>query len=140
MHSNDDVDVPAADRPLALLQPRAAQLLVVLVLDRQHPERCHLLSFTNGRAPAVELCEISGSGMWQLQAPTPDVESHPTESRRSSRTRGAMGADLHDRLRESIVTVVGTGRSGSQLYFLLAGLGVGRLRLIDADVRLLLPG
>ncbi|MFN7866792.1 MAG: hypothetical protein ACK5TX_05265, partial [Planctomyces sp.] len=69
MHS--DGEVPAADRLLALLQPRAAQLLVVLVLDRQHPERCHLLSFTNGRAPGVELCEISGSGMLQLQARTP---------------------------------------------------------------------
>lgn len=134
MHS--DGEVPTADRLLALLQPRAAQLLVVLVLDRQHPERCHLLSFTNGRAPAVELCEISGSGMLQLQARTPAAASHPAESRRSSRTRGALGADLHDRLRASIVTVVGAGRSGSQLCFLLAGLGVGRLRLIDADVLL----
>jgi len=133
---NSDGTVPAADRLLALLQPRAGQVLVVLVLDRQHPERCHLLSFMNGRASAVELCEISGAGMLQLKARAAAPDTVAPDARRRSRTSGALGADLYDRLRQSIVTVVGAGRSGSQLCFLLAGLGVGRLRLIDADVLL----
>ncbi len=131
-----DGHFPAADQLLALLQPRAAQVLVVLVLDRQHPDRCLLCSFTNGRTGAVELCEISGTGMLQLRASVPTATSRAEDLRRSSRTRGALGTELHDRLRRSIVTVVGAGRSGSQLCFLLAGLGVGRLRLIDADVLL----
>lgn len=134
MHSEDTV--PTADRLLALLQPQAAQVLVVLVLDRQHPARGHLFSFTHGRANSVELCEISGAGMLQLRARPPAASSGATKLRRHSRTQGALGTDLHDRLRDSIVTVVGAGRSGSQLCFLLAGLGVGRLRLIDADVLL----
>ena len=129
-------DVPASEDLLALLQPQASQVLVVLVLDRQHSDRCYVFSFTGGRVRAVELCEISGAGMLQLRLRQPVAALRAEETRRPSRTRGALGADLHDRLRESIVTVVGAGRSGSQLCFLLAGLGVGRLRLIDADVLL----
>lgn len=114
------------------LQPRPTQTLVVLMLDRSNPERCQVVSVSRGQITPIDACEVIGSGMLKMKCRP--MESHPLDARRSSRTRGALGNELHDRLREATVTVVGTGRNGSQTCFLLAGLGVGRLRLVDADV------
>ena len=128
---SDDVS-PDMNAIIADLQPRPTQTLVVLVLERSHPDRCHLIRIEQQTMMPLHVCEIIGSGMLTLRTVTTD--RHPLDERRSSRTRGALSEDLHDRLRESTVTVIGTGRNGSQMCFLLAGLGIGRLRLIDADV------
>lgn len=122
------------ERLISGLQPRAAQTLVLLILDRGVPEACQMLLWHAGRLQPLDSCEIVGSGMLRMErdAEVPSV----SDERRSSRTRGAIGTQLHDRLRSATVTIVGTGRSGSQLSFLLAAAGVGRLRLVDADVLL----
>lgn len=122
------------DRLISGLQPRASQTLVLLLLDRQLPEACLLLLWHAGTLHPLDSCDIAGAGMLRLERHV-ESASAPDE-RRSSRTRGALGAQLHDRLRAATVTIVGTGRSGSQLGFLLAAAGVGRLRLVDADVLL----
>ena len=120
------------DQILCDLQPRPTQLLVVLLLNRSLPERCRLVKVEHGKITPVDSCEIVGLGMLKLQGSPPGIEH--LDVRRSSRTRGALGEALHDRLRGSTVTVVGLGRNGSQMCFLLAGLGIGRLRLIDGDI------
>ena len=122
------------ERLISGLLPRASQTLVLLILDRQVPETCQMLLWHAGTLQPLDACEIVGSGMLRLEQHN-EVDSLPDE-RRSSRTRGAMGAQLYDRLRSATVTIVGTGRSGSQLSFLLAAAGVGRLRLLDADTLL----
>jgi hypothetical protein len=52
---------------------------------------------------------------------------------RDSRTRGALGERVADRLRTATVTLVGAGRNGTQMAQQLAALGVGRLRILDPD-------
>jgi molybdopterin/thiamine biosynthesis adenylyltransferase len=52
---------------------------------------------------------------------------------RDSRTRGALGARVAERLRRATVTLVGAGRNGTQLAQQLASLGIGRLRILDPD-------
>lgn len=120
------------DQIVGILQPRPSQTLVVLLLERSAPERCRLAQVSQGQITSIDVCEVIGSGMLKLRSRP--IATHPLDERRSSRTRGALGDELHDRLREATVTVVGVGRNGSQMCFLLAGLGIGRLRLVDADV------
>jgi len=122
------------ERLIAVLQPRASQTLVLLLLDQEHPDACRLLFWHAGTLHPLDSCEIVGAGMVRLDRHAGSALS--TDEGRSSRTRGALGAPLHDRLRSATVTIVGTGRSGSQLSFLLAATGIGRLRLVDADVLL----
>lgn len=52
---------------------------------------------------------------------------------RWSRTRGALGPEIHDRLRRLSVGILGCGRSGSLIARNLARLGVRRLVLADPD-------
>src|SRR5690606_15110799 len=94
--------------------------------------RCRIFACEDGSVVPLDACELVGAGMLRLESSL--SISQPVDELRASRTRGALGAGLHDRLRQTTVTVVGLGRSGSQLCFQLASVGVGRLRLLDADI------
>lgn len=113
------------------LQPLPSQLMVVLLLDRDNPSRFQLLALERGNLIKIDACEIIGQGMLTLR----NEAVEPTSPQlRSSRTRGALGDEFYQRLQDMTVTVIGLGRTGSQVCFTLAGLGVGRLRLVDRDV------
>lgn len=51
-----------------------------------------------------------------------------------SRTIDLLGQDSHDRLRESLVVVVGLGGVGSHVVTAMARAGIRRFRIVDADV------
>lgn len=53
---------------------------------------------------------------------------------RWSRTAGAITPAVLTKLRHATVTIVGAGRNGSLLAWELAALGVGQLRIVDADI------
>jgi hypothetical protein len=55
------------------------------------------------------------------------------QAERWSRTAGALGAEVFERVRRLRVTLVGAGRNGTLCAQQLAALGVARLRLVDGD-------
>ena len=51
-----------------------------------------------------------------------------------SRTIDLLGHELHDRLQESFVVIIGLGGVGSHVVTALARAGVRRFRIVDGDV------
>jgi hypothetical protein len=128
---------------LPTLQVRPGQQVVVVVLPAGGESAVQAF-WTDGLVvhPLASLVVV-GAGQRPLQPATneprpaaPLLEAavpHQT-SLRHSRTAGGLGEALFARLRHQTVTVVGLGRLGWQAAFGLAGMGIGQLRLIDADV------
>lgn len=112
------------------------QTMIWLNLDQNNPALWSVSILRHGKWVALTDTHIIGSGMLRLSpssvSPDRSVNAYSTE--RWSRTRGVLGDDVFDRLQNSTVTVVGAGRNGSQLAFQLAAVGVGTLRLFDADI------
>jgi hypothetical protein len=81
--------------------------------------------------PLDEL-RLVGPGMHRLAVNRgPDESSLPAE--RWSRSRGALGEQVWQKVRASRVAVIGASRNGSVTAFTLAMLGVRSLVLIDPD-------
>jgi hypothetical protein len=116
------------------IAPKQSQRLVVVVLSRREAGRWDAVLYDRGRCVPVDLLVIAGSGMLTMRRDPLEVAPSDERARlRSSRTAGALGSEVHDRLSRSCATVVGAGRLGSLLAFHLAGMSIGRLRLIDPD-------
>jgi ThiF family len=76
---------------------------------------------------------LVGAGMHRLPLHAAALEVEVEVPQRWSRTAGALGQDVWQRLVRLTYGVVGAGRTGSALAELLVGLGVRRLILIDPD-------
>lgn len=92
------------------------------------------------RWQSVERCELSGAAM--LQLPLKDQKSTATTEHlsmlsdpqgRYSRMAGAMGAEVLQRLQQSLFAIVGAGRTGSLLAHSLTRMGANVL-IIDPDI------
>jgi molybdopterin/thiamine biosynthesis adenylyltransferase len=110
------------------LDPERREALDVCILDRGHP-------FTPDRVRFV------GAGLLTLPEhgddPVEALDALPAakafHEARASRTRGALGGELHDRLGRAELLVVGAGGGGSELARQLAAVGPRRLVVLDPD-------
>ncbi len=118
------------------LQPLPTQCWIALVLGLGREsdgwsgmivERGESRQLPNWRvvAPGMLSFACDGSGSEELQ----DAES----SERWSRTRGALGNDVVEKLRSAKVGIVGAGRNGTALAWELAALGFKKMVLADPD-------
>lgn len=112
------------------------QTMFLLNLNQDDPTKWKLSVLRHGCWTVVNEIRIVGSGMLNLFPH--DVVRMPVfdsyAAIRYSRTRGVLGDTVVQQIRNSVVTIIGAGRNGSQLAFHLAALGVGTLRLFDHDV------
>ena len=125
--------------------PLPPDCLGVLLLGRNQ-QRGRALGAV--RLPAQDLTPVHslrlvGPGMLRInlqRAPWPEwssqagEEPHQDLSERWSRTIGALGFDVWQRLIGLRYAIVGLGRTGSSLALALARLGVQHLTLIDPDL------
>lgn len=129
-----------AGRPSPLdISPFAAlnwQTMIWLNLDQNNPALWSVSILRHGKLVALTDTHIIGTGMLRLRPSSvpPDRSVNSYSAERWSRTRGVVGDEVFHRLQNSTVTLIGAGRNGSQLAFQLAALGVGTLRLFDADI------
>lgn len=122
-----------ARRWLRQIQPRKSQVAAVLVLSAEHRDQWDAAVTDQGQVSAVDGVRVVGPRMLNL---THSTASEPPKSvqDRFSRTIGALQEDVWRRLYDTHVTLVGSGRNGSQMAWQLAGVGVHHLTLIDEDV------
>ena len=129
----DDLTLPRAlpNGYLALLQigvgERRGQA-AGLVQFGDRPEPLHLVKTVG---PGMHTLMLEGHG---LQRSASDVEGGPGAQERWSRTIGALGMDVWQRLCRLRYGVIGNGRTGSIVARSLAHLGARRLTLIDPDI------
>lgn len=110
------------------------QTMIWVTLDASRPGFWRAIVRRHGRLDSLAEIDIIGTGMVRLL--TSDAAGSPerlVDDNRWSRTRGPLGEVSFRRLRKSTVTVVGAGRNGTLAAFQLASLGVGTIRLMDAD-------
>lgn len=123
------------DDLLERIDPPGAQLLVLLLIARDDRGRLSATMHSHGKTEHVDEVRFIGPGMVTVgEATAPGKSDDAVSTERWSRTAGALGDAVTRRLRQATVTLVGAGRTGSQLAFQLSALGVGRLRIIDPDV------
>lgn len=117
------------------LRPRASQRVIVVSLLRGHDRQAwDGAVFEEGRVFPLSGLRVVGPGALHLERhPTPDEELTKVQAARWSRTVGAVGSRVFERIRRATVTLIGAGRTGSMLAFHLTALGVGRLRIVDGD-------
>lgn len=123
------------DNLLERIHLPSAQLLVLLLIARDDRGQLSATIHSHGKTERVDEVRFIGPGMITVaertRLGTPD---DAWSAERWSRTTGALGETVTRRLRQATVTLVGAGRTGSQLAFQLSALGVGRLGIIDPDV------
>lgn len=111
------------------------QTMFWLNLNQETPSNWNLSVLRQGKWTTVSEVRIVGRDMLRLcpaeSTVPPSIDNYSLT--RWSRTRGVIGDSAWNQLRESIVTVIGAGRNGTQMAFQLAALGVGTIRLMDAD-------
>jgi molybdopterin/thiamine biosynthesis adenylyltransferase len=118
------------------LRPRAAQLSAIVLLGAdKDPGAWDGLVVQGNRTQPLAALRVVGSGMLRAdrQPPQPDADLTPAALTRWSRTRGALGDAVWQRVRRSHVALFGASRTGSIAAFQFAALGVGRLLLCDPD-------
>lgn len=121
---------------LQRIKPRPGQLLAVLLLGMGAARRRWDGAVADGdRMEALAGIRIPGTRMIQAarRADRPAART-PAEWTRWSRTRGALGDDVWQKVRAARVAVIGASRNGSLLAWMLAAVGVERLLLVDPDV------
>ncbi|MEO8495993.1 MAG: ThiF family adenylyltransferase, partial [Planctomycetota bacterium] len=126
-----DFSLPTFDirRFIAQLAPRPSQTLLVLLVDESNHAHWDARVFRRGTLHAVGQVVVVGPEMLIL-----DRDKQATEADdRWSRTRGALGVRVANKIRKSEITLIGAGRNGSAAAFQFASLGVSRLRIIDGD-------
>jgi hypothetical protein len=120
---------------LRRLQPRPGQLLVVALLGLGEGRRRWNGLVAQGDAvqPLVAV-RVVGRGMIRaFRQADATAERTPAELLRWSRTRGALGDAVCQKIRSASVALIGASRSGSLLAWMLAAVGVERLLLVDPD-------
>lgn len=113
--------------------PRRSQRLAVVVVNGQDKGQWDAAVFDRGQSRQVADLEIVGAGGFSTNGRGEATVADQKARDRASRTIGALGLREFRRLRSSRVTLIGSGRLGSQLAFQLVALGVRHLRLIDPD-------
>lgn len=120
---------------LEQLRPRRTQLLAAGLVGLG-PQRAgwNGAVIENGLLRPLEAIRVVGARM--LRAGRRASEPQPmdaTGSARWSRTRGALGEPLWNKVAASRVLLIGAGRNGSALAFQLVALGIRSLSLADPD-------
>ena len=120
------------------IQPGHGQTVVVLVIHAaRESEPCawDAAVWNNERKLSpLDSVRISGPGLLKLDRHASSQAIPSDELSRWSRTIGVLGEETFCKLRELSVTLIGAGRNGSLVAMQLATLGIGHLRLVDADV------
>jgi molybdopterin/thiamine biosynthesis adenylyltransferase len=121
---------------IAQIQPRPAQCLAVAIVGIGRDQDGWDGAVTlGGRSVPLSALRVVGPGMIRADrdAEPPDADDDPATLERWSRARGALGDAVWHRLRTAHVALFGASRTGSNMAFLLAALGVRRLLLCDPD-------
>ncbi len=128
----ESVEGQDAQRMLLRFGPRPGQLVAALRLGRGPAAGGWLGSVHEyGRYFRLDEIQLVGPGMRRATLEAADPESPSDE--RWSRTRGALGDDVWQKVRRSRVAVIGASRNGSIAAFTFAMLGVRSLVLMDPD-------
>ncbi|NLS98222.1 MAG: hypothetical protein GXX96_39335 [Planctomycetaceae bacterium] len=122
---------------VARLRPRAAQLLVVALIGigDDHTGWDGMVVQGENRVPLGTI-RVIGPGMVRADREPPsavDGDMTSTALLRWSRSRGALGDAVWQKVRTAKVALFGASRSGSILALQLAALGVSRVLLCDPD-------
>jgi len=124
-------------RLVSEFEPSSSQVVVGLVLGSGSAAgRWVGLIWESGETRVLDGFRLVGPGMRRVTLESPP---HDTASKaevlhgRSSRTRGALGQEVWQRVRSSRVAIIGAGRNGSAAALTLTMLGVAGIVLIDAD-------
>lgn len=125
-----------ASRWIERLQPLPTQLLALALVgmgpDRSSWDGCVV---ENGQVERLDAIRVVGPGMMCLRRPANSEWIDPTKEdlERWSRTRGALGDAVWNKVAESRVLLIGAGRNGSAMAFQLAALGIRALTIVDPD-------
>jgi hypothetical protein len=117
--------------------PLGAQSLAALVVQRNQQlvgGWDAAMRTPEGQIVEIDRVRVSGPGLLKLGRRPTITELTDEQARRWSRTIGVLGLEAFHRLREMTITIVGAGRTGSLMAAQLVAIGVGHLRLVDADV------
>lgn len=125
---------PALRAVARSLQPRPAQLLVVLLIDRDNRGRWEAALFRAAESEPIDEVRLVGPHMLHLNRHAEPLVDAADILRRYSRTSGALGERVHRRLRQATVTLIGAGRNGAAIASQVSALGIGRLRIAEGDV------
>lgn len=128
----ENVSAAATDAWLDRFRPANGQSVVALLLGVGPAAGawCGSVADHARRRPLDEFLLV-GAGMRRIARTAAPHSADPHD--RWSRTRGALGDDVWQRVRASRAAVVGVSRNGSAAAFGLAMLGVRELVLIDPD-------
>jgi hypothetical protein len=120
---------------IAAFNPLPTQLVTALVLGRGPAAgRWTAAVWENGTVQALGELLLVGPHMRRLSSSRSKETARDIEdNERWSRTSGALGPVVHQRLRKSRVAVIGASRNGSAAALSLAMMGVRELILIDGD-------
>lgn len=122
------------ERLIRQLNPLANQIWIVLIVGLGADQAQWTGGiWERGEWRHLTTLRLVGSGLLVAQREGVSETISPEDELRWSRTRGAIGADAHDRLRNLSVLLLGAGRIGSQMAFQLAALGIKRLFIVDGD-------
>lgn len=113
--------------------PRESQTILVIVFQQEQRSRWEGIVYREGVSFPLDGIRVVGSGMLHLRRQAAEPEPVPTAGR-WSRTAGALGQPLWQRVSTAHVLLVGCGRNGTLAAWQFAGLGVSRLTLVDGDV------
>lgn len=126
----------AARQMIERFSPLPTQVVVALAVGVDAAAGCWAgLVHAGTQVMPLQTIRLVGPGMHRIRVEHPDRD-HETAAAdpRWSRTRGALGPAVWNRVRGSRVAVIGAGRNGSACAFTLAMLGVSQLILIDDDL------
>ncbi|MCY2990608.1 MAG: ThiF family adenylyltransferase [Planctomycetota bacterium] len=131
----DHVQADAALQMLQRFSPLPTQVVAALALGVGPAAGSWAGSVHAGnQVTPLWAIRLVGPGMRHIGAVhTNRADEAAATDPRWSRTRGALGAAVWDRVRRSRVAIIGAGRNGSACAFTLAMLGVSQLVLIDDD-------
>lgn len=115
--------------------PRPSQLACVLLLGGgTGREQWSGLVREQGQTWRLSALRVVGPGMPVACLEEISQEQNPAaDADRWLRTRGGVGEATWQKIRDSRVVLFGAGRSGSNMAWQLAALGVRQLRLVDPD-------
>lgn len=101
-----------------------------MVINQQ---RMHGVIHDKGKVKPISTISVSGHTMFEVPISDTNSKSEVPIDEKFDRQMRAIGKDIHQKLEEMTITVVGCGGTGSPLAVQLARMGVGKLRLVDHD-------